>query len=67
MEEMNATSGTKTEIKDPICGMTVNASSKFHAERDGKTFYFCGDTCRQKFVSKQAGVKSEEKSKGCCG
>ena len=64
---MEETSGIKTELKDPVCGMIVNDSSKFHAERDGKTFYFCGDNCRQKFVEKPVGVKSEEKAKGCCG
>jgi YHS domain-containing protein len=53
--------------KDPICGMTVDQASAIHAERDGKTFYFCGDHCRQKFLSTPAGAKPEAKSKGCCG
>ena len=61
---MNAqTSATK----DPICGMTVDHTSAIHAERDGKTFYFCSDHCRQKFLSTPAGAKPEAKSKGCCG
>ena len=25
------------EIKDPICGMTVDKATAIHAERDGKT------------------------------
>jgi Cu+-exporting ATPase len=54
-------------IKDPICGMTVDEASALHAERDGKTFYFCSDHCRQKFLSAPAGTKPEEKSRGCCG
>ncbi len=41
---------TKSVIKDPICGMTVNEATALQAERDGKTFYFCSDQCRQKFL-----------------
>lgn len=58
---------SKTVTKDPICGMTVDAATAIHAERDGETFYFCSDQCRQKFLSKSAGVKPESKSGGCCG
>jgi Cu+-exporting ATPase len=54
-----------TATKDPICGMTVDEATAIHAERDGKTAYFCGEHCRQKFLSAPAGAKPE-KSKGCC-
>lgn len=37
--------------KDPICGMTVSEATAIHTERDGQTYYFCGDTCRKKFLS----------------
>jgi len=40
---------SKSVTKDPICGMTVDDATALHAERDGKTFYFCSDHCRQKF------------------
>ncbi len=36
---------------DPICGMTVDASSPIRAERDGETFYFCSEHCRTKFLA----------------
>ena len=42
---------TKTMTKDPVCGMTVDEATAIHAERDGKTYYFCGEGCRQKFLS----------------
>ncbi len=58
---------SKTVTKDPICGMTVDEATAIHVERDGETFYFCGDRCRQKFLSKSAGAKPESKSGGCCG
>jgi Cu+-exporting ATPase len=46
---------------DPICGMTVDEATALHAERNGKTFYFCSDRCRQKFLSPPAISKHEEK------
>jgi Cu+-exporting ATPase len=53
--------------KDPICGMTVDEKTAIHTERDGKTFYFCSNHCRQQFLSTSAGAKPEGKSGGCCG
>ena len=58
---------TKSVTKDPICGMTVDEATALHAERDGKTFYFCSDHCRQKFLSTPVGAKPEGKTGGCCG
>jgi len=58
---------TTTTAKDPICGMTVNPATALHAERDRKTFYFCSEHCRQKFLSTPAGAKPEGKSGCCCG
>ena len=48
---------SKSVTKDPICGMTVDEATALNAERDGKTFYFCSDQCRQKFLSLPAGAK----------
>ncbi len=53
--------------RDPICGMTVDEATALHAERDGRTAYFCSDHCRQKFLSAPAGAKPESKSGGYCG
>jgi len=49
---------------DPICGMTVDEATALRAERNGQTFYFCGDHCRQKFLSTPATAKHEEKPQG---
>jgi P-type Cu+ transporter len=38
---------------DPVCGMTVNEATARRAERDGETFYFCSEHCRQKFVASE--------------
>ncbi len=40
--------------KDPICGMTVDEATSLRAERDGQTFYFCCEHCRQKFLAPPA-------------
>jgi Cu+-exporting ATPase len=58
---------SKAVSKDPTCGMTVEEATALHAERNGKTFYFCCDDCRQEFMSTAAGVKIEEKSGPGCG
>ena len=52
--------------KDPVCGMSVDQATAVHAERDGKTFYFCSEHCRAKFLSTPAGAKPDDKSEGCC-
>ena len=57
-----ATSATK----DPMCGMTVAPATALHAEREGKTFYFCSEHCRANFLASPAGAKPENKSGGCC-
>ena len=58
---------SKSMTKDPVCGMTVDESSAIHAEREGKSFFFCSDSCRKKFLAEPAGVKPEGKSGSCCG
>ncbi len=53
--------------KDPVCGMTVDPATALHAERDGETFHFCSEHCRDKFLSTDARAKpGEDKSGGCC-
>jgi Cu+-exporting ATPase len=58
---------SKAVTKGPICGMTVDEATALHAERDGRTVYFCSDQCRQKFLSAPASAKPDAKSGGCCG
>ncbi len=51
--------------KDPICGMTVDEAMAPSAERDGETFYFCCEPCRQKFLTEIQPANRAESS--CCG
>lgn len=58
---------SKSLAKDPICGMAVDKDTALHAERDGKTFYFCSDQCLQKFLPDSACTRPQDKPKCCCG
>ena len=48
---------------DPVCGMTVDASSPIRAECDGETYYFCCEGCRKKFL----GIAPEPKKSAPSG
>jgi P-type Cu+ transporter len=41
-------------LKDPVCGMTVTASSEHHVEHAGRPYYFCSAKCLSKFVAEPA-------------
>ena len=36
---------------DPVCGMQVRTASALSAEHAGRTYYFCNDKCRSKFLA----------------
>jgi Cu+-exporting ATPase len=41
--------------KDPVCGMTVKvADAKYTSTVDGKTYYFCAESCKKKFDKEPA-------------
>jgi len=46
----HAANATKTAI-DPVCQMVVDPATARSAEVDGKTYYFCSEGCRTKFVA----------------
>jgi len=44
-----------TTVVDLVCGMDVDAApDTLHVDHEGKTFYFCSETCRDRFI-KQPG------------
>lgn len=54
---------SEADLKDPVCGMAVSTESKFRAEHDGKQYYFCSNSCHQKFLqepAKYVGVKTSD-------
>jgi Cu+-exporting ATPase len=49
---------------DPVCGMKVDsATTKHRFDRDGRTFHFCSERCREKFTADPASyLKPTEKA-----
>jgi Cu+-exporting ATPase len=41
-----------TDAEDPVCGMQVDPSSSLSAEKDGKTYLFCSEHCRERFLKR---------------
>ena len=35
--------------RDPVCGMTVEVTTAYAESVAGETYYFCSETCRQRF------------------
>lgn len=38
-----------TNLRDPVCGMSVQPSGRFRSERGGELFVFCSVSCLEKF------------------
>jgi Cu+-exporting ATPase len=45
----NVNEHATSELRDPVCGMTVAADSKLTHSYDGKTYRFCSAHCLEKF------------------
>ena len=40
------------KVKDPVCGMEIYPEDAAAQEaHDGRTFYFCSESCRQAFLA----------------
>ena len=60
---MSLIEAKKTQVKDPVCGMSVDAqTAKHRAEAGGATYFFCSSTCREKFVADPARYLKPESS-----
>ncbi|MDW5443506.1 heavy metal translocating P-type ATPase [Polaromonas sp. SM01] len=49
-----AASPTSTELKDPVCGMTVTDKSPHVLQHEGKPLHFCSAGCQSKFAADPA-------------
>ncbi|MFH1093718.1 MAG: HAD-IC family P-type ATPase, partial [Candidatus Omnitrophota bacterium] len=36
--------------RDPVCGMNVDEEKAIRAEKEGKSYYFCSQQCKEKFI-----------------
>jgi Cu+-exporting ATPase len=40
------------KVKDPVCGMEIDPEEAVaQEEHDGTTFYFCSESCHEKFLA----------------
>ncbi len=63
---------TTTAVKDPVCGMDIEAATAAgRTEYQGQTYYFCNANCKKKFDINPAqylGTGAAPKTgHGCCG
>ncbi len=50
--------GTKVEdilVEDPVCHTLIPKHQAIRLRQKGKTYYFCSDTCCDKFTGKSGG------------
>ena len=48
-------SNAPEKVTDPVCGMTVDpATAAAKAEYEGRTYYFCSQTCAPSFKTDPA-------------
>jgi len=50
--------GTKVEdvlVEDPVCHTLIPKHQAIRLRQEGKTYYFCSDTCCDKFTGKSGG------------
>jgi Cu+-exporting ATPase len=40
-----------TQQKDPVCGMEIDVKDAPTESIDGKSYVFCSEECREKFVA----------------
>ena len=46
------------DVVDPVCGMTISpADSVGEVEHGGHTYYFCNDSCLERFKANPAAVR----------
>ncbi|WP_321783590.1 heavy metal translocating P-type ATPase [Burkholderia pyrrocinia] len=41
--------GAEAPLRDPVCGMPVTKTSRFHSEYNGEPYFFCSQACLTKF------------------
>lgn len=59
--------GDKDMTKDTVCGMEVEETkAAATADYKGKTFYFCGLSCKDKFVKEPKKYAEGTSSASCC-
>lgn len=57
-KQKNKVAGTKVKdvlVEDPVCHTLIPKHQAIRLRQEGKTYYFCSDTCCDKFTGKSGG------------
>jgi Cu+-exporting ATPase len=54
---MRVEPGAGATAKDPVCGMVVPTAPALSADRAGRRYYFCSQSCRQTFVAPEQALR----------
>src|SRR5690606_24099075 len=55
-------------VTDLVCGMQVKTDSKFHRQYEEQDYYFCSESCLNKFNQQpEQYLQSNQKTTCCCG
>jgi len=55
-------------VQDPVCGMDVNPEdADYSTEHDGRTFYFCSQSCKESFDPEEANTTIRERATSLSG
>src|SRR3546814_7875867 len=66
-----ASTATRTYVRDPICGMDIDPATAAHrVEHGGSPYYFCGARCAETFRKNPgaalAKASTPDAAKPCC-
>src|SRR3546814_19576666 len=66
-----ASTATRTYVRDPICGMDIDPATATHrVEHGGSPYYFCGARCAETFRKDPgaalAKASTPDAAKSCC-
>ncbi|TCB56741.1 heavy metal translocating P-type ATPase [Acinetobacter terrestris] len=55
-------------VTDLVCGMQVKTDSRFHSQFESQDYYFCSESCLNKFNQQpEQYLQSTYKASSCCG
>jgi uncharacterized protein len=60
-QEVSADRSAADLIQDPQCGAYILPAQGVTARMGGKTFHFCSESCKDKFLLEQSEKKNEQR------
>ena len=54
------------EMIDPVCGMTVDATTALRLTHEGNDYYFCNPSCQKKFAANPKRYLDADAEESCC-